>query len=79
MELSINSDEGLLKLGAFSVSWGNYIEECDMPGFACFSWRSYSLEVGEIDQGCPGFYITKIEDSTPITVITLLQLKSTHQ
>lgn len=73
MELNLNSDGGFLKFRQFSFNWGNYLEDLDLPGFTCLSWGAYSLEMGEVDQGSPGFYITKIENSTPVLVATLLQ------
>lgn len=73
MELNLDSDGGFFKLRQLSFSWGNSLEDLDLPGFTCLSWGVYSLEMGEVDQGSPGLYVTKIENSTPILVATLLQ------
>jgi len=73
LELSLNSDGGFLKLRRFCLNWGNYLEDLDLPGFTCLSWGAYSFEMGEVDQGSPGLYVTRTENSTPVLIATLLQ------
>ena len=73
--IQVNSDEGFISLGAFSVTWANSVDpffaEERLEGFCSFNFDRFSLEFGAIDHERPGLYITTykdgdIESSEPI-------------
>jgi len=59
---NLHSDNGYIGLGGFSISWGNPVDDLDLPGFCAINLGRHSLEFGDIDQGKPGIYVTSYAD-----------------
>ena len=70
IDINIDSLGGLVRLGALSITWGNFepsqiIEGFtfgDLQGFTSFNYGDVSLEFGSVDQERPGIYFTKYEE-----------------
>ena len=63
-----------LEAGPFRFSYGLPVKSLDLPFFCAFKLFHYQLEFGEIDQGYPGIYLTRIGDDYCETVLTILQI-----
>lgn len=63
-----------LALGPFQFSYGLPVKSLDLPFFCAFKLFNYQLEIGEIDQGYPGIYLTRIGDDRCDTLVTILQI-----
>ena len=70
MNIFISSDNGQISLGALQITWGNELGDLDLPGFFAFTVGSWSLEMGDVDQGLPGIYLIRYIYGEPFTVRT---------
>ena len=77
----LTSDNGVIRLGNFYLSWGNKLTFTDgygLPGFFTIGWGDTLLEFGDIDQGRHGIYITKCEEGDVCRSTVLLQFNQSQ-
>lgn len=75
--IEINSQFGRISLGSLNIGWWNSEPFPVDPffGWCTISWNDWNLELGEIDQDCPGIYITRYDQGEVVRVRTLLELR----
>jgi hypothetical protein len=73
MGFYINSDNGSFHIGPLNVSWGNALQDLDLSGFATVGLGELFLELGDIDQGKPGIYLTRFVEGDPRPLATIWQ------
>ncbi|WGL30484.1 hypothetical protein SCRES2_gp62 [Synechococcus phage S-CRES2] len=75
MIFHVNHDNGHIAVGPLTITWGNAIVDLDLPGFFTFGVGPFFLEMGDIDQGQPGVYITEYVDGHPYPFATIWSVK----
>ena len=75
MIFHLNHSNGHIAVGPLTITWGNAIGDLDLPGFFTFGIGPFSLEMGDIDQGQPGIYITEYVDGHPYPLATIWSAK----
>ena len=79
LHFQVNSDEGFIALGAFSITWANSVDpffaQERLEGFCSFNFDRFSIEFGAIDHERPGLYLTtykdgEVESSRPVFQLT---------
>jgi hypothetical protein len=69
--IRINSENGVIRLGPFSLFWQN--PEPEYPGFTVLAYKDTSIEFGDIDAG-NGIHITRFKDGEIFSQQVLLKL-----
>lgn len=73
MTFHINYDNGHIAAGPLNIAWGNALVDLGLTGFFALSWGSWALEMGDIDQGRSGIYLTRYVQGEPYPAATLWQ------
>lgn len=71
MSFHVDSNQGHLFLGDYGFNWANSDDSYDLPGFFAINMGALSIEFGQIDQECPGVYITTYENGEVATRSTV--------
>lgn len=75
----IDSEEGFIYLGRFSIVWANAIDpffaEERLEGFCSFNFDRFSIEFGAIDHERPGLYFTTYKDGDIEQTRPIFQLR----
>ena len=74
MIFHLNSDNGHIELAGLTITWGNYIQDLDLPGFFTIGLGQFFIEAGDVDQGRPGLYITRYIDGEPYPFVRIWSL-----
>lgn len=81
MIFDVTSEYGHIKLGRLYINWANQSEgftgEC--PGYFCLGYGNRNIELGQIDQECPGIYFTEYEEGDVARSYPLLQFNQPKQ
>lgn len=73
MNFNINSEYGEIYFAPFHLSWGNELHDLRIPGYFSIGIGQVFLEMGDIDQGRDGIYLTRFVDGEPVRLLSIWQ------
>lgn len=71
MILHINDTNGHFTFAGISITWANAELDLELPGFFTINVGKFAFEMGDIDQGKPGIYLTRYDLGEPVHLATL--------